>query len=443
MLLPPQELMALGGIIRDWKNDACVLLDAIAENLDIHQTVTRISEISPDIIVTICGFECFEQDMDALGEIKKKSPQSKIILFGHYATHFSKEILEKYDFDYIIAGEPDLIFSDLYDAVCGKSPIESVSGIAYKSSNGVVIQPGDLRINHPESLPMPAYELLNAQSYFEPFLPKPLGLIQSARGCPYSCNYCVRSFGRKLTYRTPDQIVEEIVFLKKKHGIRSLRFIDDTFTIHSKRVIEICQKIIDLNLDIEWTCLSRPDSLREEMLPWMQKAGCKRIYFGIESGSPKVLEYMNKELDLELSQKNLQLCRQYQIETLGFFILGAPVEEDSDFRMSVDFAIRAELDYVILSTLIAYPGTAFYESVKNDVDFSILPYKNEWKNSKIAAVGKQREKDFYRMFYIRRGYLALSLKRIITQPLEFIGHSSKVLSFMANVRSSSKRENYI
>lgn len=442
-LLPPQELLALGGIVKSWKKGMVHLIDAIAEELSVKKTIQRLDDVKPDLIVTISGFECFEDDMRVLDEIRKAFPQSKIILFGHYATLFAREIFRHFDFDIIILGEPDMKFARLYDALEGKIPLSAVNGIAYRHGPQVVVQGSDDRIARPDELPMPAYELLQADKYFEPFLSGPFGLIQSARGCPYACNYCVRSFGQKLTYRTPDQIIGEIIYLKEKFGIRSLRFIDDTFTVSPRRVIEVCKKMIEQKLHIQWTCLSRTDTLRREMLPWMQQAGCKRIYFGVESGSPKVLKYLNKEMDVQESLENLKLCKEYGMETLGFFLVGTPVETDEDFAMSVNYAIDAELDYIIVSSITPYPGTPFFEMLRDEIDFSILPYRNEWRDKSLTARAKAREKEFYRRYYLRQRYVMNSLNRMSSHPVHFIKNSLKLASFMLKERTVQKRNHYM
>src|SRR5688572_14564523 len=135
MLFPTQELMALGGIIRSWKHGKVHLIDSIAENLDTEKTIKRLKDINPELIVSISGFECFEEDMKALDKIGRAFPQSKTILFGHYATLFAKEILNHFNFSFIILDEPDLKFSSLYDSLEGKINLSEVQGIAYKDSN--------------------------------------------------------------------------------------------------------------------------------------------------------------------------------------------------------------------------------------------------------------------------------------------------------------------
>lgn len=438
MLLPPQELISLAAITREIENCKVYLVDSIAEGFNTLETIEKLMEINPSVIVSIQGFECFEEDMITLSDLKQALPTVTQVLFGHYATLFPQEILVKTPIDIIVLGEPDNIFGELILAIKNNQELSSVEGIAYKANGVVVIKEGDSRIPHPEFLPMPAYDLLTPDKYYEPFLKGPFGLIQSARGCPYSCNYCVRSFGKRLTYRTSDQIIDEILFLKRNFGINSLRFIDDTFTVHTKRVIEICQKIIDKNIKIEWTCLSRVDTLRPEMVPIMKKAGCKRIYFGVESGSVKTLKYLNKNINLKDSLDVLRLCKKYRIETLGFFIVGVPNETNEDFLESVEFAIKADFDYITVNQLIPYPGTELFDDLKEEINFSLLPYKNEWKNAELKNRNSIREKKFYRMFYFRPRYFLKSIQRIMNHPIDFLQNFSKLSNYLFKKKKQQK-----
>jgi anaerobic magnesium-protoporphyrin IX monomethyl ester cyclase len=431
-LLPPQELIALGAVARDWKKQEVKLLDCIAENYKTDDVRRYIAEFQPQVIISISGFECFEEDMNEITAIKQQFPEVTFLLFGHYATLFYKEILTQVPVDYILLGEPDLIFSSLYDLLSGECAPEDVKGIAYRNAQGeVVMRASDGRIPDPNQLPMPAYDLLPAKKYFEPFLPAPFGMIQSARGCPYQCNYCVKSFGTKLTMLTPERILEDILFLKKHHGIKSLRFIDDTFTAIPKRVIKLCQLMVEAKVDLTWTCLSRADTISEEMLMWMQKAGCKRLYIGVESGSQSMLDYYNKGVDAEASIQNLLLCKKYGIETAAFFLAGMPNETREDFEASINYAIRSQLDYVLVSELTPYPGTALFEKLRSDIDFSVLPYRNELKREPGHAENyKKLEKEFYRRFYMRPGYIFGSAKRLIRNFREVLVTGFNLIRFM-------------
>lgn len=428
-LLPPLELISLGAIVQQFEGDEVELFDAIAEDADMEQTMQHIAQYNPDMIISLSGFEMFDTDMQVLKELKNAFPKKTFVLFGHYATQFSKEILEEIPVDYIIQGEPDLIFRDLYETWKQEGDFTGVKGIAYKNDNGeIVLQRGDLRLPDPSKLPMPAYELLTKNDeYYEPFLPKPYGLIQTARGCPYQCNYCVKSYGTKLTSRTPEQIVEEIKVLKKLYGIKSLRFIDDTFTAIPKRVIEICKLMVEEQVNVKWTCLSRADTMNEEMLRWMKKSGCQRIYIGVESGSQRVLDYYKKKVDVEEALRNISLCKKLGIETTGFFISGIPEETEEDFQQTLDFALKSDLTFATMAKLMPYPGTPLYPIMKDHMDFSLMPYKNEYKDQALNDRYVAWEKEFYRRYYLRPSYLLKTALRALTKPVETFTIAYKLL----------------
>ncbi|MFN8261760.1 MAG: radical SAM protein [Chitinophagales bacterium] len=441
-LLPPQELIAMGGIARQFSVVETELLDCIAESYSVEQTHSFVAKFKPDVIVGIQGFECFEEDMKVLDSIKKSTPSSALVLFGHYATLFSEEILRKSLVDVIIHGEPDLVFRDLLHEMIAKGDYSDVMGISYLKEGKYIYNESELRIKNTKQLPVPAYELLKEGRYFEPFLQLPFGLIQSARGCPYSCNYCVRSFGQKLYYRSPEQIIEEIKILKERFKIRSLRFIDDTFTASRKRVMEICSMIIDNKLDIQWTCLSRVDTIDEGMIDMMHKSGCKRIYFGIESGSKEVLKFLNKEIDLDRAKELIRYCRKSKIETFGFFITGTPVEDERALEDSIRFAMESDLDYISVSQLVLYPGTELFNQYRHLINFSLYPYKNEWKEVSMNKEALEKEKLFYRRFYFRVGFAVNTIRLFVRNPLEYIQNAYHLLKYLLSSRNKHHRSDY-
>lgn len=421
-LLPPIELISVGAVARSWKDCEVTLIDAIAEGLDLSAVTHRIQAQNPDIIVSITGFECFEEDVDVLRGLKQTFSSTTFILFGHFATQFPVETLRHSQADFIILGEPELVFADLLDALLGKCSVESVQGLALSTNNESVIQGHGNRVPDPNSLPMPAYDLLpNGTSYYEPLMARPYGMIQSARGCPYQCNYCVKSYGSKLTELTTERIIEEIQEWKRLFGVRSIRFIDDTFTINRKRVLNICEQIIAADLQITWACLSRTDNLDRELLIAMKEAGCVRIYFGMESGSQRMLDIYRKQVNIDEAKRTFHLCREVGIESAAFFMSGHPDETEEDFNHTVQFARAAQLNFASFNPLTPYPGTSMFTSMAQRIDFSIYPYHNSWKDTGIYDHFDRRKKLFYRSFYLRFNFLkhnapvlARNLKGFIT-----------------------------
>lgn len=430
-LFPPFELISLAAIARDNYFFKVKLIDGIAEKLNFEQVVAQAQQYNPNIIVTILGLESVEEDCAEIANLKTFFPETPIVVFGHYVTQFGEDILKRSQADYAILGEPDFIFSNLLSAFTGNIKLEDVNGIVIRNSDNRFLKQGnDERIPNPNELPQPAYDLLSKDAYYEPMLPRPYGLIQTARGCPYPCSFCVKSYGQKLTIQSPERIVAEIQYLIKTQGIKSLRFIDDTFTVNKRRVIEICKALIEQNVKLKWCCLSRTDNLTEEMLFWMKKSGCARIYFGLESGSQRILDLYQKNIDTSEATNTLHLCRKYGIETVGFFMSGYPEETEEDFEQTISFARKANLNFASINPLTPYPGTALFERLKNDINFSIFPYKNEFKDKNLAEIFTDRKKRFYKSFYLRPAYWIYNVSYFVRNFGETVSYAKGLLSYL-------------
>lgn len=443
-LFQPLELLSLASIYREWYDGTPVFIDSIAENIDCAELLQKIEKTAPEFIISISGFECFEEDMQAIEKIKSRFPGIPFILFGHYATEFAKETLNNVNVDYIIHGEPDLVFSELINALEREIDLKSIKGLSYRDNDKITHQPGASRIPDPNELPMPAYDLLKNHLYGEPFFPKPYGLIQSARGCPYQCNYCVKSFGVKLTALSPENIIAQVERYIELFDIKSFRFIDDTFTAVPKRVIKFCQLLIEKKIKLKWSCLSRPDTLNKEMLEWMKKSGCTRIYIGMESGSQKVLDFYSRNIKVSQALENIRYCKSMGFEIMGFFIVGAPIETKSDVNESVDFALKAGFDFITIGELIAYPGTLMYERLKDDVDFSILPYKNEFKDSKLQKNAYEFQRYFFRKFYFNPGVILNVINTKLIRDFKTVWNNLYAfLSYIFTNTKAEKRKDYI
>jgi len=442
IMFPPLELLALGGIAKRWKNGEVKLIDAIAEDLSLEDVEHCIGAFAPDVIVSISGFECFEEDMGVISQIKKNSPTTPFILFGHYATQFWREIMEKVPVDFILLGEPDLKFAKVYEHLENGKTLDETDGVVYRKEGTVITNGNDHRIPDPNELPIPAYELLKGGLYFEPFMERPFGMIQTARGCPYQCNYCVKSFGTKLTTLRPERIIEELLFMKQHLGIRSIRFIDDTFTAIPKNVLRLCELMVANNLNLTWSCLTRPDTINRELLTAMKAAGCKRIFFGVESGSQRVLDLYNKGLDVKSTLPNLQACQQLGIETLGWFMVGQPGETREDLDCSIAYAKQAGFNYVLVSKFIPYPGTPIFSEIRDQINFSILPYKNEFKDKTKEQEYHGWEKEFFLRYYFRPAYVFNNFKRFFASPTEFVGNVKNLSMYLLLPNRSNKRKDF-
>jgi anaerobic magnesium-protoporphyrin IX monomethyl ester cyclase len=444
-LFQPIELLSLAGIFRDLNNGEAYFLDAIAEGVTTPAMYKMIDDIKPDFLVTISGFECFEEDINQINLIKNKFPNIITVLLGHYPTNFPNEVLINNKVNFILIGEPDWNFYYLIEYLKGEAKLEDLKGVSYKAEDGKIFHnESSKRIKDINELPIPAFDLLKNDYYSEPFYPKPYGLIQSARGCPFPCNFCVKSYGSKLSMLSPENMINQVDVWVKTFHIRSFRFIDDTFTVNQNRVIDFCKLLISRNYILEWSCLTRADTLKSETLDWMRKAGCNRLYIGLESGSNEILDFYDKRIDLIDAKENLYYAKKIGFELMGLFMVGLPFETKNDVIKSVNLAHELKIDFIAVSITTPYPGTLLYERFKNDLSFSLIPYNLSFKNKNIPKNALYLQKYFYLKFYISYSFVKNTLLKI--KDLSFREFFKNIFSFLIyslNLSRKSNRKDYV
>jgi radical SAM superfamily enzyme YgiQ (UPF0313 family) len=196
----------------------------------------------------------------------------------------------------------------------------------------------------------------------------PFTFIVTSRGCPAGCTYCIKhvsyQYGTRL--RSPRLLVDEIKLLKE-HGIHNIHMYADLFNVNREQVMELCELLIEEQVDIRWTCNSRVDYVDEEMLVLMGRAGCWLISWGIESGSEQVLKHARKGAYPDKAERALRWAKAAGIKNWGYFIIGLPTETHETIRMTIDFAKKLPLDIALFHVAAPYPGTPFFfEVVENN-----------------------------------------------------------------------------
>jgi radical SAM superfamily enzyme YgiQ (UPF0313 family) len=169
---------------------------------------------------------------------------------------------------------------------------------------------------------------------------------------------------RKVRFRGIDNVIKEIEECINKYGIREFNFHDELFTVNKKRTIEFCQAIVKKKLDIAWVCMIRVDFADEETLQWMEKAGCKKIVFGFESGSQMILDKMKKRVALDKTEETVKLVKKIGIKTAGNFMIGNIGETKQTIRQSINLAKKLNTDTMGFFVASPYPGTEFYRVAK-------------------------------------------------------------------------------
>ena len=355
--------------------------------------------------------------------LKKVKPDLTIILGGAHATLLPEETLATTpEIDIIVRGEGEETIIKLLQALEHKKSLCEIPGISYKKDGGVVNNPTRLKNIDLDSLPFLAYHLLPWRRY-KPHPPHgrafPFAAIITSRGCPHRCSYCSKSiFGNKFRGQSPERVVEEIAYYRRRFGIREIAFYDDVFTLDRSRAYAIADEIIKRGLRIYWTCETRVNLVDKELLRHMKQAGCYSIAYGIESGSEEIIDTLNKDITLEEAKEAVRLSREVGLRTIGYFMIGSPGESPETIQQTIQFAKKLKLDFAQFSITTPFPGAKLYNLYLNSRKSDNIP----WDNFLYTDTGKRVTPVFessllnrddiqywikraYREFYMRPSYL--------------------------------------
>jgi anaerobic magnesium-protoporphyrin IX monomethyl ester cyclase len=281
-------------------------------------------------------------------------------------------------FDIVVRGEGEQTMTELLRAYEHGSNFSTIPGIAYRNktfSYEKVEEEITFTQDRPfekdlDRIPFPARAMLPNEQYIR-YGKKKYGYsittVMSTRGCPYRCEFCSNVvFGGSYRERSPENVVDEIEAALRL-GYERISFADDVFTLNCRRVLNVCEEIRRRGLQFQWECLGRVDTLDYSTALEMKRAGCKRIYFGIESGKDQILKLMNKKITTEQARCAVEAAHRAGLETGAFFILFYPGETDETVLSTLRFATSLPLDYLGLSMPYPLPGTALYDRVKHQI----------------------------------------------------------------------------
>ena len=367
--LPSISLLYLASAIRE----CCELsvLDASFLDYDEEMAMEAIRSIAPDIVGISAVTSSIFRAQKLAERIKAFNPHITIVLGGPHITSVPLETMERTSaVDVGVVGEGEVTLLDIVERFDGsKQSLIGIRGTIVRDDAGQFHwgEPREL-IADIDSLGLPAYNLVDRSFPLHPALSKtkrvPAIHAITSRGCAHTCSYCnTNIFNKKLRFHSADYVMNLIKQLMQL-GYREISFEDDNFTDHRKRLIDICTRLIDNRIDLVWSVNARIDTVDEDMLKLMRRAGCWYISYGIESGSQETLDRIGKKITLDLIRQRIALTRKCGIEAKGFFIIGFPWETEQTIRATVDFALSLQLSDLNIFPLTPFPGTAVYEEAK-------------------------------------------------------------------------------
>ncbi|MEM2999686.1 MAG: radical SAM protein [Candidatus Bathyarchaeia archaeon] len=343
------------------------------DNYLLRKSISEVKEIirhaNPEILGMTCSSASYPRCVETAKAIKEVLPSCRIVVGGWHPSYVPESMLQHPEIDYVIVGEGERAMVEL--ATCltkgDEAAAKQVAGVAYRHA-GKMVQTPQKFITNLDELPFPARHLLPMHLYEKeiPYLKaKPFTTMNIVRGCPFNCVYCEtrRLWGQTCRAFSPQRVVAEIMHLTEKYGIKGIYFVGDNFTINKKRTIELCELIKKSKLDIEWVCDTRADMISRELLQTMKEAGCRTIWFGVESGSPRILEKINKGITKEQTVQAFKLCREASIQIASSFIMGIPGETLEDIKLTYKFAKKLDPDWAQFNIYVAVPGSGLYDEV--------------------------------------------------------------------------------
>jgi len=416
-ITPPLNLMYLASSLEEESYSVKIIDDDLLQKG--YENVSKQAEkLNPQLVGVTATTSTIKSALKYLELIKNILPESLTVIGGPHTTFMPYETLKNSDnLDVVVIGEGEETMVDLADhATQNIEDINDVNGIVYRD-----LKDGNLRttekrplIKDLDKLPFPARHLVPFDSYG--VSQEQTGGIITSRGCVYNCNYCSSSLimGKKFRSRSPGNVVDEIEELIDTYHINDIGFMDDTFMLNKKRASDIADEIKARDLDLTFVASSRVDRVDKSLLENLKSSGLKTIYYGVESGSQRILDLMKKGITLKNVEDAVKMAKDVNLEVLTSFILGYPGETEEDMNTTIDFSTKLDSDYCQYSILTPFPGTPIYKDLieKNLIDNEdwdrytvlkpILKYNELGLNKKLV---ERKLATAYLKFYARPKYL--------------------------------------
>lgn len=313
-------------------------LEYVASNSThaINDFVHAVAEVIINAHPDLCGFgsicSSYPLTVRIAGAVKKLSPQTIILFGGPQASVVDTETLEAFTFvDLILRGEAERTLPLLLEQLVGDRRLHNVPGLTYRHNLQVVRNPVAPLILDLDSLPLPAYHLLHDFGEIKK-IPLEVG-----RGCPFACTFCSTNefFRRNFRLRSPERIIADMRLIAAAYSFRCFCLIHDMFTVDRRRVVAFCKAMIDSREQFRWSCSARTDYVDKELLELMVRSGCDGVFFGVESGSPRMQEIIGKHLDVEHALHIIEASGRLGLPTTVSLIAGFPEEQREDLGCTI------------------------------------------------------------------------------------------------------------
>ncbi len=443
-VVPPLGLGYLATSLRRAGFDSIAILDCVKERLSLSRLAAAVKSTNPKVV----GFQLLSSDFASVKRsidmIKEVLPRSAVIVGGPHVSATGTSVMDEVPkADYAVVGEAEIGLPLLMRRLLGGEKIarEEIPGLVWRGEHGLN---GNKRahVADLDSIGFPAWDLMPPNTY--PDAPQgafykqfPIAPLASSRGCPYRCAFCGSpvNMSNRLRFRSLPHVFAEMQLLRDRYGVKEFHFVDDMFNASRNRVRQFCEILESKHWEISYTFPNglRLNTLDAEMLSSMKKTGAYAFTVGIESGSQRILDAMNKKLTVEMIREKVTLVKNAGLEPSGFFLLGFPGETKQDMEMTLQLAKSLPLKRAHFSNFLPLPGTEATRKLIESGEIE-LPDWNELTYSKVPYAPRGVTKSELKAFQ-RRAFLEFHLRpRILLKMLTEIRSPFHLWSIVRRAR---------
>lgn len=412
------------------------LNDCIVEDITFRELKGNIEEFRPDLLVINTATASIYSDLYCARIAKEAYCATKTLAFGIQVTMLPEESFSlEPSLDYIIRGEPEFCLLELVRAFGLGRELFEIKGLSFRDGPKIRHNPERGFDDDLNSLPFPAWELINVNSYLLPLESEPFLLITTSKGCPHSCIFCPAKpfYGSRLRFREPTKVVDEMRYIKDKFKVRQFLIWSESFTENKDYVFKLCAEIISRNLRISWACNSRVDRVDLEMLKMMRRAGCWMIGYGVESGVQRILDISQKGTTIGQIEQAIDLANRADLEITVHLIFGLPGETLDTGFATIKWLSRLDVDFAQIYCAVPWPSTQLYGIAKEKGWLTSEDWQWYEQNHCILDIGTitAKQVEYLRKTALKKFYL--SPKRLL-KVLKKIDSFKKVPIFMNMIK---------
>ena len=363
-LVPPLGILALGAALEQGGHQ----VQLIDDDIFIRDFTRDIADFTPDLVGLSFLTPAFSRAKHLIPRLRQLLPRTRFCSGGFHSSVFPDHTLRALGIDFCVIGEGEETLLEVCRHLQEARDITSINGICFLNSDGTATttSPRNL-IAELDSLPLPAYHLLQFEKYLRPpglfrgMAMDRITALATSRGCPFYCTYCGgrKMFAGRVRFRSIESIRAELDHLVTQHRIRGVWIIDECFTLDAPRSREIADALRESGL--AWGMQTRVDLLTEEMVHYFKQCGCLEINFGVESGVDRVLGFLKKGTTTAAALTAFSWCRSAGVRTTANFMIGTPTETEHDVMETFRFSKKLKASYTVFHITMPLPGTELYE----------------------------------------------------------------------------------